>query len=243
MSASSFSAGARLAGHAERVLERLIGESSVAARLAAELDGERFTVLVEGLSLGVEMTAAEGGVRLRPFVTVGAASAPRSSDTSNDGGVAAQRPLPPKRSPRAATLRATPFDLLRLLRGRGLANLRGTRAELTGSLDVAEKYAALFEHAKPDLEEEVSRWVGDYAAHAFGSWARRTHAWLDRAARSLVSDTGEFLQEEARALPAAVEARGFYAEVERLRDDVERAAARLELLTGRRAFGTRPPAA
>lgn len=238
MSASSFDAAAALARRAERVLGRLIGESSVASRLASELDGRSFTVLVEGLSVGLEMTAAEGGLRLRPFLWAPREQPEESEPTTR---AAPSRPAPSRR--RAATLRAAPLDLLRLLRGRGLANLRATRAEVGGSLDVAEKYAALFEHAKPDLEEEVSRWVGDYAAHAFGSWARRTHAWLDRAARSLVSDTGEFLQEEARALPAAVEARGFYAEVERLRDDVERAAARLELLTGRRTFGTRPPAA
>ena len=48
-------------------------------------------------------------------------------------------------------------------------------------------------------------------------------------------NAAEFLQEERRVLPAALEARAFYADVERLRDDVERAAARLTQLEQRRA--------
>ena len=43
-------------------------------------------------------------------------------------------------------------------------------------------------------------------------------------------NTAEYLQEESRALPAPLEAQGFYSDVERLRDDVERLAARLALL-------------
>ncbi len=232
MSASSFDAAAALARRAERVLGRLIGESSVASRLASELDGRSFTVLVEGLSVGLEMTAAEGGLRLRPFLWAPREQPEESEPTTR---AAPSRPAPSRR--RAATLRAAPLDLLRLLRGRGLANLRATRAEVGGSLDVAEKYAALLEHAKPDLEEEVARLLGDYAAHALGTVARRGRAWLGRAAEALAADTAEYLQEESRALPNAIEARAFFAEVERLRDDVERAAARLELLAARR-----PPA-
>ena len=46
-------------------------------------------------------------------------------------------------------------------------------------------------------------------------------------------NTAEFLQEESRAMPAALEADAFYSDVERLRDDVERTAARLARLERR----------
>jgi ubiquinone biosynthesis protein UbiJ len=46
-------------------------------------------------------------------------------------------------------------------------------------------------------------------------------------------NTAEYLQEESRALPAALEAQAFYDDVDRLRDGVERAAARLARLERR----------
>ena len=54
-------------------------------------------------------------------------------------------------------------------------------------------------------------------AQAFWSWSRRTRD-------TLLADTGEYLVEELRVSPPAVELEDFAAEVDRLRDD----AARLE---------------
>jgi ubiquinone biosynthesis protein UbiJ len=55
-------------------------------------------------------------------------------------------------------------------------------------------------------------------------------SWLVRAGDALRMNTAEYLQEESRAMPAPLEAHAFYDDVERLRDDVERAAARLARL-------------
>jgi ubiquinone biosynthesis protein UbiJ len=43
-------------------------------------------------------------------------------------------------------------------------------------------------------------------------------------------DASEFLQEESRIVPGPYEVEAFCAAVERLRDDVDRAAARIERL-------------
>jgi ubiquinone biosynthesis protein UbiJ len=133
----------------------------------------------------------------------------------------------------SATLSATPIDLLRLARAADLSTLRGTGAEISGSPEVAERFAKLLKLARPDVEEHVARWVGDVPARALGDAARGVGAWLERAAGALRANTAEFLQEESRAVPAALEAQAFYADVERLRDDVERAAARLARLERR----------
>ena len=132
--------------------------------------------------------------------------------------------------PISATLRATPIELLRLARAADLSTLRGTGAEIFGSPEVAERFAKLLKLARPDLEEHAARWLGDVPAHALGDAARAAGAWLERAARAMRANTAEFLQEESRALPAALEAQAFYADVERLRDDVERAAVRIARL-------------
>ena len=185
----------------ESELNRCIGESTAARELLARLQGTSFAVHVEGL--GVTGVFHADGERLR-----------LDSDATDA----------------TATLSATPFDLIRLLRADGVSGVKRTRAALSGDLDVAERYARMLKLARPDLEEEVAKWVGDVPAHALGEVVRGFGAWLARAGGALRMNTAEFLQEESRALPAPLEAQGFYSDVERLRDDVERLAARLALL-------------
>ncbi|HZF29164.1 MAG TPA: SCP2 sterol-binding domain-containing protein [Gammaproteobacteria bacterium] len=189
---------------AERALNRQIAESTAALDLLDELAGSSFAVHVEGLSITCVLRAEPERVAL-------------GTDASGA----------------TATLRARPIDLLRLVGADGLAQVRGTQAEISGDLQVAERFAKLLKLARPDLEEELSRWIGDIPAHALGRAAHGAGAWLKRAAQALRMNTAEYLQEESRALPAPLEAQGFYDDVERLRDDVERAAARLARLERR----------
>jgi ubiquinone biosynthesis protein UbiJ len=63
---------------------------------------------------------------------------------------------------------------------------------------------------------------------------RRFRAWAARTRRSLEADVADYVQHERAILPAGLEARAFYTDVERLRDDVERAEQRLEKLARRR---------
>jgi ubiquinone biosynthesis protein UbiJ len=185
----------------EAELNRCVGESTAARELLARQNGTSFAVHVEGLGLTGVLHA--DGERLRGDRD---ASAP------------------------TATLRATPRDLLRLLNGEGVSGVKRTRAELSGDLQVAERYAQLLKLARPDLEGEAAKWLGDVPAHALGEAVRGAGGWLKRAAGALRMNTTEFLQEESRAMPAPLEAQAFYGDVERLRDDVERAAARLARL-------------
>jgi len=204
----------------ERALNREIAESTPARDLLADLDGDSFAIDVRGLGLRCVLRAAGGRVAVeaqRPALARPRGPAPETRKTPSLGLA----------SHTTATLSASPLDLLRLARAADLATLRGTDAKITGSPEVAERFAKLLKLARPDLEEHAARWLGDVPAHALGEAARGAGAWLRRAVRALRADTSEFLQEESRALPAALEAQAFYADVERLRDDVERAAARL----------------
>lgn len=189
---------------AEQQLNARIQASTAARTLVDELDGRSFAVEVLGTGLTVVLTS-QGG---RATLAFGA-------------------PAP------TVTLRATPFDLVRLAGSATVADLKGTTAELTGHLHTAEQFAELLKHARPDLEEELSHWIGDVAAHGVGRAAANASAWLRRAAGALRMNSAEFLQEESRTLPAPLEAQAFFRDVERLRDDVERAAARLARLEGR----------
>jgi ubiquinone biosynthesis protein UbiJ len=185
----------------EAELNRCIGESTAARELLARLGGTSFAVHVEGLKLTVVLRADGDRLRL---------------DRDATGAT--------------ASLRAAPLDLVRLLRAEGVSGVKRTRAELSGDLEVAERYAKLLKLARPGLEEEASKWVGDLPAHALGGVVRGAASWLARAGAALRMNTAEYLQEESRAMPAPLEAQALYSDVERLRDDVERAAARLARL-------------
>jgi ubiquinone biosynthesis protein UbiJ len=212
----------------ERVLNHYLGESTAARDLVGKLQGKSLSVEVRGLALGVVLLADSGRITVRD-------AAPADASRRDDHDGAAEREgtaQPAGRSEPApsAVLRAAPLDLARLLRAGSLRELRETRAELTGDLHVAESFAALLRHARPDLEEELSHLIGDIAAHEIGAVASGVSRWLSGATRAARMNTSEYLQEESRTLPAPLEARSFYAEVERLRDDVERAAQRVERL-------------
>ena len=185
----------------ESELNRCIGESTAARDLLARLAGTSFAVRVEGL--GITAVLRSDGERLRV-------------DSDAEGATAA--------------LRAAPLDLLRLVNADGVSGVKRTRADLSGDLEVAERYARMLKLARPDLEEEVAKWLGDLPAHALGEAVRGVRAWLARAGAALRMNAAEYLQEESRAMPAPLEAQAFYGDVERLRDDVERAAARLARL-------------
>jgi ubiquinone biosynthesis protein UbiJ len=185
----------------EAELNRWVSESTAARERLAALTGTSFAVHVEGLALTAVLHA--DGERLR---------------------------LDRDATDATATLRASPLDLLKLVRADGLSGVKRTQATLSGDLEVAERYSQLLRLARPDLEEEIAKWVGDIPAHALGEGVRDLRAWLKRAVGALRMNTAEYLQEESRVMPAPFEARAFFSDVERLRDDVERAAARLKRL-------------
>jgi len=133
-----------------------------------------------------------------------------------------------------ASLAGTPLSMLRLAGARDMGTLRASGIRIEGSADIAQAFSDLLSAARPDLEEELSRVIGDVAAHQVGNAARALANFGRRAADTFARNVAEYLQEEGRDVPARTEAEEFHADVERLRDDVERLEARLALLHGKR---------
>ena len=127
-----------------------------------------------------------------------------------------------------ARLRGTPLTLVRLLRDRTAVTSQSLHIE--GDAEVAQAFADLLGTARPDLEEELSRLVGDVAAHQIGEAARGFLRFGERARDTFARNVAEFLQEESRDLVTRTEADEFVAAVDTLRDDVERTIARIERL-------------
>jgi ubiquinone biosynthesis protein UbiJ len=70
------------------------------------------------------------------------------------------------------------------------------------------------------LEEGLSRWVGDVAAHQVGRVLRGVAGWGEHAGETVAANVKEYLQEETRDLVPRPELEGFAADVTALEQAV-----------------------
>ena len=122
------------------------------------------------------------------------------------------------------------LSLARLAGDEGEALIRDGRIDLIGDAVIANDFRNLLRYARPDLEEQLSGMVGDTAAHGIGHAVRNIGRWGRSARSTLRANIGEYLQEEGRNVPSRYETDEFHSSVQRLRDDVERASARMARL-------------
>jgi ubiquinone biosynthesis protein UbiJ len=108
----------------------------------------------------------------------------------------------------------------------------------TGDAELAAALQYLARHLEWDVEEDLSRVVGDVAAHRIASGARDFVAWQKEAALRLGQNFAEYLTEEAGVIAAQAEVAGFARAVDDLRDAVERLEKRIAHLEQAKDRGT-----
>ena len=191
----------------EDLLNRGVAASTEAAALCGRLVGKRLRLDLEGLPGSLEFGVDEPcAIRL----TTG-------SDPDPD-----------------CMIRALPLGLLRAGVTVRADALSAGGAEVHGDPVVAQDFQRLLNLARPDWEEELSRLIGDVAAHQLGTVARGLAGWGLKATDTLVQDAGEFLTEESRQVPTRYELEEFLDAVDGTRDDVDRLEARIQRLADRR---------
>jgi ubiquinone biosynthesis protein UbiJ len=107
--------------------------------------------------------------------------------------------------------------------------------ETTGDVELAGEVAFLAKHLKWDVEEDLSRFVGDAAAHRAVALARDAAAWGKDASERLAAGAAEYWTEEDPLIASRVKVEQFVAGVTELRDAVERLDKRIERLEARLA--------
>ncbi|MGI9247289.1 MAG: ubiquinone biosynthesis accessory factor UbiJ [Steroidobacteraceae bacterium] len=193
------------------VLNRNVAASERATALAGQLDGRVLGLTLEGTPLTLFFKVAQGRVLI---------------DTRHEGEA-------------DASLSGTPLGLLSLV-GPGAADrMRTAGIRISGDAEIAQRFQGLLQQAQPDFEEELSRVVGDVAAHQMASFARDFLGWGRKAADSFSLNVAEYLQEEGRDVPTRVELDEFLESVDRLREDADRLEARLARLESLRRGGTK----
>jgi ubiquinone biosynthesis protein UbiJ len=101
---------------------------------------------------------------------------------------------------------------------------------ISGDAEIAQQFRELAMLLKPDVEEELSKIIGDTPAHQALRFVRMATGFGRRAARTGVRNVAEYLAHERRDLVPRAEAEDFYRGVERLREDLDRLEAREGLL-------------
>jgi ubiquinone biosynthesis accessory factor UbiJ len=210
----------------ENVLNRGLPRSPRAQQLCAELAGRRVAIVI---GLPTETSApvspqpavmAQGTLR-RLLVESTGLSLKLTSPTAETLAAA----------PADATVIGGPFSLLALSGPAPEAVLQRGDVRIDGDAELAEKFRELALLLRPDLEEELSLVLGDVPAHQVGRFVRTTLGWTLEAAATTVRNVAEYLAHEQRDLIPRSEAEQFLRGVDTLREDVDRLAARIDLLT------------
>jgi ubiquinone biosynthesis protein UbiJ len=191
----------------EALINRGIGQSTTAQALARELEGKSLDARVDGSPFALRITLTGGRARVHP----------------------------PGGEPAGATVSGALIPMVRLLGGDPEGLIRDGEVRISGDGDLAERFRELLKLARPDLEEELSKLVGDAAAHQAGNLVRNLVDWGRRARASVGRSVGEYFTEERKDLPPPTEVAEFHAAVDTLASDVDRAEARLRRLQAGRA--------
>ncbi len=102
--------------------------------------------------------------------------------------------------------------------------------QISGDIDLGQRFQRLLEQADIDWEEQAARVLGDVPAHQLGNALRDLGGWSKQVLHTLQQDLGEYLQEESRLLPLRSRAGAFRSSVETLQHDLESLEKRLARL-------------
>ncbi len=102
--------------------------------------------------------------------------------------------------------------------------------KITGDMALGQHFQALFQQLDIDWEEHLSHITGDVIAHSLGNAARGVLGFGKQIFNSLGMDVSEYLQYETRDIASGPEIQHFNQQVDTIRNDVERAEARIKRL-------------
>lgn len=169
--------------------------------------------------------------RLAPFAgsTVQCELPPVSATFAVDGE-GYLRAIAPEAQPTVSVRSGVP-NLLRLLWLRDDSARRQIR--IVGDAAFAAALSAVIADLRWDVEEDLSRVVGDVAAHRLARGGSALLQWQAQTANNFAQSWAEYWTEEQPLIASREGVREFVRDVDALRDDVERLEQRIERLSHR----------
>jgi ubiquinone biosynthesis protein UbiJ len=188
----------------ENLLNRNLPRSPRALELCAALAGKRVRIEARGLGWVLIAECLASSVRL-----------------TRDDSVA---------QPPEAEISGSLMSLAALAGSHPEEVIQRGDVTIRGDAEIAQKFRELAMLLKPDVEEELSRIIGDTPAHQALRLVRMASGFGRRAAATSVRNVAEYLAHERGDLVPRAEAEDFYRGVERLREDLDRLEARARMI-------------
>lgn len=132
----------------------------------------------------------------------------------------------------SATVTGSPFDFMSVLRKD--SDVKTAQLSISGDSETAETFWRLLTLAKPDLELELANLIGPAPAGELLRFAESVNQFMSKSWSAFTANTRDYVQEERGDVPPKAEVEAFYEDLAELRDRIERAAARMDLLDGDR---------
>lgn len=133
-----------------------------------------------------------------------------------------------------ASVQMSALDLPQLADGAALTGLiKQERLALHGEAELLQQFARLLKQTDLDMEELLSRYLGDIPAHRLGKAAGKGRAYLQRQSQEGQANLFEYLTDELGLLPHPRMLKSFRRDVKALSDDVEAVSQRLRALSTR----------
>lgn len=189
----------------ENLLNRNLPRSPRAQELCVSLNGKRVRIEARGLGWVLIAECLATSIRL------------------TKGGIDADPPP-------AAEISGSLMSLAALAGAHPEEVIRRGDVTIRGDAEVAQKFRELAMLIRPDVEEELSKLIGDTPAHQALRLVKSVTGFGRRAAETGVRNVAEYLAHERRDLVSAPEAEDFYRRVEKLREDLDRLEARTGLI-------------
>jgi ubiquinone biosynthesis protein UbiJ len=101
---------------------------------------------------------------------------------------------------------------------------------VSGDMEFAQTVQQVFQQFDLDIEECLSKMMGDSLAYGIGRIFRRTGEAKKEASARFGQNFKEYLEEESRWIVSKAEVENYCHEVDKMRDDVERLSQRIEMI-------------
>jgi len=126
------------------------------------------------------------------------------------------------------TISGGPFSMLAVATGQ--RKIFDGGVEVSGDVEVANKFNRLLQTLDIDWEEHLSRLTGDMFARKLGLLGSGVQQWAGRNADAMQSNVAEYMRDEKSHLPHDWEIDEFLTDVDDLRDRVAMLEARINAL-------------
>jgi ubiquinone biosynthesis accessory factor UbiJ len=190
----------------QAMIDRHVAGSPRARQLLAQLDGRSMQIVARYTPWQVALRASASGLQVSRAAT----------------------------APADVTLSGTPLALLSLLREQPADVIRRGDVSISGDAELATRFQELLQLLRPDLEAGLARVVGDIPAYGAGSLLRKALEYGRSTLTTQAMNAGEYLAHEKRVLVPRAEAEQFLQQVDSLREQTDRLAARVGALEASR---------